>query len=409
MQFKTAVRARGLDVISVYTIANPNPDDLSYGTGDDLSLHEYDGAIESIAAAVTGRFRPRAVIACTEPAVPTADRLAALLGLAGNPVETTAARRDKWHMRLLAAERGVPTPTFHLVGSPAEIPAAVARTGYPCIIKPTTGAASHGVTLLTSPADSLDALPERDVFGGPVAQRLVEEYVHGPEYAVNTFTRDGQHTVIDVWRKHQPDDRPYDQPYWNACQVPADDAVTPSLRRFAHQVLDAFDIRHGPCHIELKTENGRPRLIEIGARLPGAHIPELWLSEGGFDAFGACVDLLLRRQVPHPVLRLAGLGGVGDDVLGQCFIGHAGPEAVLHGIDGLDEVARLPEVVAVHRNALVGRPLRTTSDLESVALTVALRASGPEHFLRLCDLVRATVVLRTEERIPAAVPGGGAR
>lgn len=387
--FKPAARARDMAVLGIYTVGQ-GPADMA---GDDWSLR--GGDPESLARSVTGMARPAAVIACAEPAVVVADQLAARLGLPGNAPATAWARRDKLRMRDLGLARGVPAPAYRRADSPEDCRRAAAELGYPCIIKPARGAAAHGVRLLRGPRD-LDGgacWPAADVFGSPVRQQIVEAYVRGDEYAVNTFSACGRHHVLDMWRKYQPTSSDYDQPYWNACQVPPADPAFAELAGFARQVLDAYDVTTGPAHIEVKRTPSGPCLIEIGARLPGAGIPELWQRQRGFDAFGVTLDARLAQAAEGtgPDLQAASQAvSPGGSVLGLCFIG-TDYDGTLTGVQGLQDVLAWPGVTGCTPVPPPGTRLRATADLESVVLTVQVTAAGQQDFLRTCARIRRAV------------------
>src|SRR5205807_2325182 len=124
----------------------------------------------------------------------------------------------------------------------------------PAIVKPATGAASHNVILVESPAglERVRQAQRYDLFGGVIDEWLVEEYVRGREFAINTFSFEGRHTIIDAWEYRQPSNADYDNPYWDFVQLAPRDRMSGQLARFARQVLTAFDVHIGPAHIEAK-------------------------------------------------------------------------------------------------------------------------------------------------------------
>jgi hypothetical protein len=124
--FKPACARRGLRVFAVYTLA---PEflaevDPGYATGIDRSL--YSTSVDDIRAALPGPVR--AVIPTTEPSVLIGDALGASLGVPGNPVATSIARRDKAAMRRHAVACGLRVPAFE-VTAPGGFAAAAERVG----------------------------------------------------------------------------------------------------------------------------------------------------------------------------------------------------------------------------------------------------------------------------------------
>jgi carbamoyl-phosphate synthase large subunit len=89
-----------------------------------------------------------------------------------NSPETVALARDKRASAEVVAQQGVAVPVVHDLRNKAELP-------LPVIVKPTTGAGSHGVSIVRQRAD-LDAALE---LAGKTA--LIQEFIDGQEYTVD--------------------------------------------------------------------------------------------------------------------------------------------------------------------------------------------------------------------------------
>ena len=333
-------------------------------------------------------LRVHAAVAATEPGVVVADHLAAALGLPHNPARSARARRNKIAMREWGQARGVPQPGYRIATGKAGVAAIVAQARGPVMVKAPAGAGAHNVFLVSSSADlsRVEATADADLFGNPITEWLVEEYVRGDEYAINTFSFGGRHTLLDIWRKDLPTAIDYDQPYWNASQIDLTDPVRGILERFACGILDAYEIAMGPCHIEVKLGGSGPVLIELGARLPGAHIAEAWRQVGHADPFADTITARLGRR---PRIIDAGLGI--DRVLGLVFIANDGPPGVLLGVRGMAEAARLPGVAGIRLHYRVGDVVPTTSDLAAMLLTVTVCADTQGELITRQDRIRQLI------------------
>ncbi|MEV7028249.1 pyridoxal-phosphate dependent enzyme, partial [Kitasatospora sp. NPDC093558] len=115
--------------------------------------------------------------------LPAVAGLTTLLGLPGNSVESMTACRDKAVTRARLAEAGVRQPRFAILADPAQVPAAVAGIGLPCVVKPADDSGSNNVLLCTTAeqavAQSRVILAETvNVRGQATAGTvLVEEYL----------------------------------------------------------------------------------------------------------------------------------------------------------------------------------------------------------------------------------------
>jgi biotin carboxylase len=329
------------------------------------------------------------VIATSELSVPFADALGAALDVPGNPVCTAAGRRDKVAMRALALEAGVRVPRYRIVEADG-IRDAVAHIGYPAILKPPTGAGAHGVHLVRAPTELEQVLSELetvDLFGRPVARWLVEQYVRGRELAVNAFTVDGRHTIVDVWEYRQPGTDDDDQPYWDLVQLDATDPDFAAAREFVLATLDVYGVRIGPSHTEIKVGASGPVLIEIASRLPGAHRADQWRLHGAVQPYRDVLCAFLGEDpgaIAHGLRSDAALAIV---CVPSDRAGH------LVAIHGLDAVAALPGVDRVFVNCPPGQPVTRTAGLDTVPVVVLVHAPDPTEREHLVAAVRRTVRL----------------
>jgi biotin carboxylase len=392
--FKPACAELGLPVVGVYTIERRTLQQMAPGHADGDAATVYGSDPDALAgrvAELTGRVR--AVVPATEPAVYCAALLADRCGVPGNPAGTALARRDKRAMRRLAADRGIRVPRHESVRDVRDIPPAAARTGLPVIVKPATGAGSHNVFLVRSPAGlaPIATADRHDLFGGRIDEWLVEEYVRGREFAVNTFSFGGMHRIVDVWEYRLPDTGDYDNPYWDFVQAEDGDPDRAAAVELALRVLDAFEIELGPCHVEVKVDQGEGVLIEIGARLPGAGIPGLWQRYGSLRPYH---DTLAAHLGRRPEVLAAPPRFTGR--LGMCFIRNDGPPGTLRRLDGLARVRRMPGVVEVITTAAPGDPVPTTRSLGTELAKVRMCAPSGPALTELISRVRATLTAEVD-------------
>lgn len=294
--FKPAARERGLAIVSVYTL---EPAELhgrwtAHAAGDDVTLYASEAAdvVEQLAR---HPYRICGVVPAMESAVHLAEQVAEQLDLPGNGTKLALARRNKAEMRRVTQAAGVRVPEFQVVHSLDEVPEAADRIGYPAILKPTTGAGSHGVTLLpdAEAARHLEDQERRDLFGWEVAEWLVERYVRGREIAVNCFSFEGRHRVVDMWEYRRPDDADYDLPYWGSVQIDDTDPDWQRVEEFTQTALDTLGIRSGPSHTEVKCSMDGVYLIETGARLPGGPITDQWARHSDIRPFHDALEFYL--------------------------------------------------------------------------------------------------------------------
>lgn len=178
------------------------------------------------------------------------------------------------------ADAGLPIIRQICTADPAAVEHWIDReglTGRDLVVKPPKSASTDGVTRVRGDRgwravfDGLIGRPNRLGIVNDVL--LVQEYVTGTEYVVDTFSHGGRHTICDVCRYHKIDNGPhmavYDRMEWVAPHEP----VVEPLVAYAEDVLDAVGMRTGAAHVELMMTTEGPRLIELGARCHGGGHP----------------------------------------------------------------------------------------------------------------------------------------
>ena len=148
---------------------------------------------------------------------------------------------------------------------------------YPVLVKPDVGAGSVGVRIVHSVDEGLDAVEaivkSPGFFGGKNPKAIVQEFVQGREYVVDTFSHNGVHQVkaICTYDKHESSSGAlvYDRLRWLDVNSP----LGVELRRYVESCLDGLRHLEGSVHAEVILDSNGPCLIDLGARPHGAGHP----------------------------------------------------------------------------------------------------------------------------------------
>ncbi|MFJ2237032.1 ATP-grasp domain-containing protein [Streptomyces sp. NPDC087859] len=198
-----------------------------------------------------------------------------------NPADAVRLLTDKHAMRDLLAARGLSPVSFEAVATRREVPDAVRRIGRPAVVKPTALAGSRGVFLWQEEADLAvwTALVEQYGYDGPF---LVEEYLRGPEYSVETLSRDGEHRIVGITEKvlGAP---PLFVEVGHVHPAPLPPERRRAVEDLTTELLTACGYRFGPAHTEVIWTEAGPRVVESQARLGGDRIPRLVELATGLD------------------------------------------------------------------------------------------------------------------------------
>jgi carnosine synthase len=247
-----------------------------------------------LAALASAGVRPNGVLTFWEDSVCVVARVAAALGLPGNPPEAVDAARSKIRTRELSAELGLPTPRAQRVRSLDELFAAAAYVGFPAVVKPEFGASAVGCVRV----DDLESLPgvyalvrqivtpENDVIFRAGNDLLLEEYLDGVEFDVDLVMHEGRCLFASV-SENWPTAEPSFQETGLHCPPTHDRKAVRRLVDFCVRTVQSFGLRSGVLHVEGKCTSRGPRIIEVNARMGGARIHEIVEAVWGVDLIEA--------------------------------------------------------------------------------------------------------------------------
>ncbi|MDT0268503.1 ATP-grasp domain-containing protein [Streptomyces sp. DSM 44915] len=369
-----ALRSRGVEAVHVRS-ARPDTR-LAYRPEDFAVDLRYGGDLaatcrELRALGVTG------VVAAAESGVRLADQLAAALGVPGNDLVRSPARRDKFAMREAVRAAGLATAASRCGSALREsLDWARAHGRWPVVLKPSRSAGADHVFVCHSLTEVADAhtriMAAVNRYGERNEVVLAQEFLVGTEHYVNTVSHDGRHRVVEVWRYHKRlvDGRSvYDYEDLLALDEPG----VRELVDYVRAVLDALGIREGAAHTEVMRTAAGPVLIECGARLGGGQTPALLTRCVGADqvnslayAIAEPAGFLAEAEAPYQLksrLRCVNL---------------ISPRAGRVPADaGWQPVRELPSFAELVLNAPAGSRLTRTVDMATCPGTVYLSHDDP--------------------------------
>ena len=235
-----------------------------------------------------------AVVPVDSQVVVVGAAISAALGLRHNSVKSATAAEDKHRMRQRFKQAGVPSPPFTLCSLDEDRTALAGRVDFPCVVKPLSLAASQGVIRADDQGQFIravnrleailkrehDARPGSDTSGDARAQSqvrppassrqfLVEQFVGGPEVALEGMLTRGELRVLALFDKPDPLDGPFFEEtiYVTPSRLVAQ--MQEEIAQCAAQAARALGLTEGPIHAELRLAKDGPSVIEVNARSIG--------------------------------------------------------------------------------------------------------------------------------------------
>ena len=221
---------------------------------------------------LSGAAPPLACLSESDAGIATAEQLSNLLGCAFRNA-VSPSRRHKWLLHETLREHNLPHCRQALCETEGELVAFYRAERNAIIVKPCRGVGSEDVYKCCDEATCANAFSMLKATtryaGGPNDVILAQQFLEGPEYAIDSVSRNGEHKVTALWR--------YDKigfVYQCTRLVPVDGATRPIIEALI-EALDAAGHANGPAHSELIISDGVPTLVEINARFHNANVRPL--------------------------------------------------------------------------------------------------------------------------------------
>lgn len=162
---------------------------------------------------------------------------------------------------------------------------------YPCIVKPISGYSKKGVSFVPNPSSFDEAISYAQSEEDKI---LIESYVSGKEYSVETLSFNKKHYVIQITEKittgpphfvelehHQPAVLPY--------------SIVKRVDSVICRILDSVGFENGAAHIEIKIDDSSNiYLIEINPRGGGDYISDTLVNlSTGYDYLKGMIQVAL--------------------------------------------------------------------------------------------------------------------
>lgn len=319
--------------------------------------------------------------------VVTGAALSEQLGLGWNPKRVVERCRDKAVMKAWLRSRGTVRVNAAQVVSTAEqalaFQAAVGR--WPIVVKPSGGAGSMNVFFAESTGQLLGACQRVKQAGMGLV--LLEEFVHGQEYAVNGLVdRKHDFLVTDVWTYDKRESHGIPNLYYQSIKLGSNEEPFWDLARYAAAVVEALELRRSPVHMEVKVDDRGPCLIEVGARMAGGDQPVLASKVHGRSLF----ELAACHYLDELPLSGRDVDFARYDSLSARIVSGISPSEIprVKAIHGLEEVSTLASFEGFGTLRPPGTRLPQTRDLDTKSYEVYLIHPDPDQVEHDARLIR---------------------
>lgn len=197
----------------------------------------------------------------------TVNYVAEALSLPCNKTKYTEKQTNKYKMREAFLQAGIDCPRFVLTTEAVD-KEALKDFSFPIIVKPTDRSGSRCIMKLDSP-DGVEEAVKQACAVSFEKKAIIEEFIEGEEYSMETITQDGIHHYLATTKKfttgaphfietghRQPSDLPSE--------------TIEKAKGIVFKALTALQVENSAGHSEFKVDaEGNIKIIEIGARMGG--------------------------------------------------------------------------------------------------------------------------------------------
>lgn len=340
---------------------------------------------ENAVLEVAKEFKPDGIMTlATDMPMRGVAKVSDTLGLHSISYETAVKATDKYDMIKAFEEHNVPAPWFYLVVSFDELVSLKDKITYPCIMKPTDNAGSHGVVKIHSYEELLDKYE----YSHGCSRRgnvIVEEYLDGDEVSVEVMVVDGKVNVLQITDKLTTG-APYFVEMGHSQPSRLDVEIQNKIKDVAERSCKAIGINKGPAHVEMKvTSQGEPKMIELGARMGGDNITtHLVPLSTGIDMVECTIRIALGETVDvTPTLNC-----------GSAIRYFEAPFGKIKSIEGVEEALKIDGVKQISFTKNVGdesTPIHCSND--RIGFVIA-QAETAEKAVKVCEEVMKMIKVK---------------
>jgi len=263
-------------VLSEECVLGKKASDIEDGDADIIvhagSVRETCDKLQSLNKVIVG------IMPGAETGVLLSDQLVDAFGTRGNRLRSSLARRNKYLMAEQIRSKGI-RAVEQVIATEWEqvanfLKAQNCEENFEIIVKPNDSAGSDDVFLCKTTEQVRTAFKKihgsTNALGLTNSGVLVQEYLRGPEFVIDTVSFNGKHKCTAIWEYHKAEANGQFNVYFGmSARAAKPGSPEEAMVKYIFQVLDALEFTNGPGHAEVKWTETGPCLVEVGSRCAG--------------------------------------------------------------------------------------------------------------------------------------------
>ncbi len=236
-----------------------------------------------------------AVLTTSDYPVNVVAKVCKILNLPAMSPEVANICTNKYLQRKLFSDNGINAPKFYLISDDKDIEGF---KDFPYIVKPVDSSASRGVKKVANIEEMREAIKDAIEYSRS-GQVLIEQFVGGKEFSVETLTQNDKTTIVNITEKLViGEDYGYfvEDTHIEPARISAEDWAL--IEEQVRKAITCIKANNCPSHTEVKLWNGMAYIIEMACRLGGDYITsDLVPLSTGIDMLANLVNLALGKSI----------------------------------------------------------------------------------------------------------------
>ena len=301
LQVPIIKRAREMGYYVIAADGNPNAVGLQYA--DKQICANITSEEEMVAIAkqeqIDGVIHP-----CSEVSMNVMGRIHDELNLSGVSRKQAVVATNKHLMREAFKKGDAPSPISILAKSAEDAWEQFMAMSGDAILKPSRNSGSRGLAKVSKGSNGVSEVSKEDFYKlYDIALEesrdnsvLIEQFIEGPEFSVEIIVWEGKVNVLTVTDKKTTEAPHFVELGHNQPSCFPEETVA-LIKDAAVRGVKALGVDKCACHAEVKVQDGKAYLMEIGARMGGDFISTvLTRLSTGIDMVAAAIDCALNIE-----------------------------------------------------------------------------------------------------------------
>ena len=253
-----------------------------------VSTLDYEGILS-----IAKKEQVDGILTTSDAPVRIVAKVAKQLNLNAMSEETAEICTNKLKQRILFKENNVGCPDFEIVHTSSR---NISFSSFPCIVKPVDSSASRGVSIAKNANELRKAIDYAFNFS-KADTVLVEQFIEGKEFSIETFTQNKETTIIAITEKHLLDNGYFvENTHIEPANITSDEDAL--IKKEVINAIASVGLDNAPSHTEIKLWKGKVYVIEMACRLGGDYITsDLCPLSTGVDMLENLVKVSLGEKV----------------------------------------------------------------------------------------------------------------